>query len=171
MCNRYLWRKQNKPSYSHHDLLCLAVTNTFLPSHFQFKPSINRVSHIELWTWIISMITSMYRILPVSITFYIYIHVHACKKCNSPPTHWILNLLGTSWMHRKQWSKKAVMIKSWQVELLLSNPTFISTLIFISKILSSLLLEKKDKWSLLTDHFLNKASLWLVHAFMMTLVL
>lgn len=107
----------------------------------------------------------MYRILPVSITSYIYIHVHACKKCNSPPTHWILNLLGTSWMHRKQWSKKAVMIKSWQVELLLSNPTFISALIFISKILSSLLLEKKDKWSLLTDHFLNKASLWLVHAF------
>lgn len=100
----------------------------------------------------------MYRILPVSITSYIHIHVHACKKCNSPPTHWILNLLGTSWMHRKQWSKKAVMIKSWQVELLLSNPTFISALIFISKILSSLLLEKKDKWSLLTDPF-SKQSL------------
>lgn len=166
MCNRYLWRKQNKPSYSHHDLLCLAVTNTFYHHIF----SLNQAS-TEFHIWIISMIKSMYRILPVSITFYIYIHVHACKKCNSPPTHWILNLLGTSWMHRKQWSKKAVMIKSWQVELLLSNPTFISTLIFISKILSSLLLEKKDKWSLLTDHFLNKASLWLVHAFMMTLVL
>lgn len=123
MCNTYVWRKQNKLSYSHQDLSCLAVTNTFVPSHFQFKPSIK--SFTRRTTWIIFIIKCN-RILSVSVnTLYSYT---CMQKYNSPTTHWIPYLLGTWWMHRKTMEQKSSdVIKTWQVELLLSNPTFKST--------------------------------------------